>query len=108
MRRDEHQFEKHEYDVRSGGVGGRTGRGSDHMTCAIGRFSGHPVRHQREDRATDIGARLSGMTRDTYAGLFADDVDSVAERLDSLVPQMRHTADDTVVNFAESKARKFI
>ena len=53
-----------------------------------------------------LGHASAAMTLDVYAGLFGDDLDSVADRLDALVPQMRHKADDTVVNLADAKARK--
>ena len=46
------------------------------------------------------------MTLDVYAGLFGDDLDSVADRLDSLVPQMRHRAENDVVDLAKARARK--
>lgn len=35
-----------------------------------------------------LGHASAAMTLDVYAGLFADDLDSVAERLDALVPQL--------------------
>jgi len=35
-----------------------------------------------------LGHASAAMTLDVYAGLFGDDLDSVADRLDSLVPQM--------------------
>jgi hypothetical protein len=53
-----------------------------------------------------LGHASAAMTLDVYAGLFGDDLDSVADRLDSLVPQMRHKASDTVVNLAEERGRK--
>jgi hypothetical protein len=46
------------------------------------------------------------MTLDVYAGLFEDDLDSVAERLDSLTPQRRHEAADNVVDLADARAGK--
>lgn len=37
-----------------------------------------------------LGHASAAMTLDIYAGLFADDLDQVGSRLDSLVPQMCH------------------
>ena len=53
-----------------------------------------------------LGHASAAMTLDVNAGLFAVDLDCVADRLDSLVPQPRHTADDTVVNLADVRGRK--
>lgn len=38
-----------------------------------------------------LGHASAAMTLDVYAGLFHDDLDSVAEALDAVVPQVRHT-----------------
>jgi hypothetical protein len=46
------------------------------------------------------------MTLDVYAGLFGDDLDFVADRLDALVPQMRHKAQEKPVDLAEVRASK--
>jgi hypothetical protein len=46
------------------------------------------------------------MTFGVYAGLFEDDLDSVAERLEALTPQRRHKATDNVVDPDEARARK--
>jgi hypothetical protein len=53
-----------------------------------------------------LGHASAAMTLDVYAGLFGDDLDSVADRLDSLVPQMRHSAEYQVVNLDQARARK--
>jgi hypothetical protein len=53
-----------------------------------------------------LGHASAAMTLDVYAGLFGDDLDSVANRLDSLVPQMRHEAQETIVDLAEVRAIK--
>jgi hypothetical protein len=37
-----------------------------------------------------LGHASAAMTLDVYAGLFGDDLDSVADRLNALVPQMCH------------------
>jgi integrase len=77
----------------------------------------HDLRHTAASLAIRSGANVkvvqqmlghasAAMTLDVYAGLFGDDLDSVADRLDSLVPQMCHTAGDTVVNLADARARK--
>ena len=39
-------------------------------------------------------------------GLFGDDLDAVADRLDALVPQMRHKAADETVDLAAVRASK--
>ena len=66
----------------------------------------HDLRHTAASLAIQSGANVkvvqqmlghasAAMTLDVYAGLFGDDLDSVADRLDSLVPQMRHKAQET-------------
>jgi integrase len=77
----------------------------------------HDLRHTAASLAIRSGANVkvvqqmlghasAAMTLDVYAGLFGDDLDSVADRLDSLVPPMRHKAQDTVVDLAEVRASK--
>jgi hypothetical protein len=53
-----------------------------------------------------LGHASAAMTLDVYAGLFEDDLDSVAETLDSLTPQRRHKAADNVVDLDEARAKK--
>jgi integrase len=53
-----------------------------------------------------LGHASAAMTLDVYAGLFGDDLDSVADRLDSLVPQMRHKAQEMPVDLAVVRASK--
>ena len=61
----------------------------------------HDLRHTAASLAIAAGANVkavqrmlghssAAMTLDVYAGLFGDDLDSVAVLLDSHVPQMRH------------------
>ncbi len=70
----------------------------------------HDVRHTAASLAIQSGANVKLVQQmlghasaarmlDVYGGLFGDDLDSVADRLDSLVPQMRHEAQDTVVSW---------
>jgi integrase len=77
----------------------------------------HDLRHTAASLAIQSGANVkvvqqmlghasAAMTLDVYAGLFGDDLDSVADRLDSLVPQMRHDAENEVVDLAKVRARK--
>jgi integrase len=44
-----------------------------------------------------LGHSSAAMTLDVYAGLFGDDLDSVAALLDAHVPQMRHSGEITAV-----------
>jgi hypothetical protein len=53
-----------------------------------------------------LGHASAAMTLDVYAGLFGDDLDSVADRLDALVPQMCHKAQETIVDLADVRASK--
>ncbi|SES45776.1 Site-specific recombinase XerD [Pedococcus cremeus] len=64
-------------------------------------FTPHDLRHTAASLAISVGANVkavqrmlghasAAMTLDIYAGLFADDLDQVGSRLDSLVPQMCH------------------
>ena len=77
----------------------------------------HDLRHTAASLAIQSGANVkvvqqmlghasAAMTLDVYAGLFEDDLDSVAERLDSLTPQRRHKAADNVVDLDEARAKK--
>jgi hypothetical protein len=53
-----------------------------------------------------LGHASAAMTLDVYAGLFEDDLDSVADRLDSLTPRRRHKAADNVVDLDDARAKK--
>jgi integrase len=64
-------------------------------------FTPHDLRHTGASLAISVGANVkavqrmlgnasAAMTLQIYAGLFADDLDEVASRLDSLVPHMCH------------------
>ena len=77
----------------------------------------HDLRHTAASLAIQSGANVkvvqqmlghasAAMTLDVYAGLFGDDLDYVADRLDSLVPQMRHKAQEMPVDLAEVRASK--
>ena len=77
----------------------------------------HDLRHTAASLAIRSGANVkvvqqmlghasAAMTLDVYAGLFADDLDAVADRLDALVPQMRHQGAKVVLDLAEARARK--
>ncbi len=52
------------------------------------------------------GHASAAMTLDVYAGLFEDDLDSVADRLDALTPQRRHEAQETIVDLDVARERK--
>ncbi|MGA8260873.1 MAG: site-specific integrase [Arenicellales bacterium] len=74
--------------------------------CAAGGVVGltpHDLRHTAASLAIAAGANVkavqrmlghasAAMTLDVYAGLFSDDLDSVAALLDAHVPQMGHSA----------------
>jgi hypothetical protein len=48
-----------------------------------------------------LGHASAAMTLDVYAGLFSDDLDDVADRMDSLVPQtchIRRNGDETLMD----------
>jgi site-specific recombinase XerD len=77
----------------------------------------HDLRHTAASLAIQAGANVkvvqqmlghasAAMTLDVYAGLFEDDLDSVADRLDALTPQRRHKAADNVVDRADARAKK--
>ena len=53
-----------------------------------------------------LGHASAAMTLDVYAGLFEDDLDSVADRLDALAPQRRHKAQETITDLDEARERK--
>ena len=66
----------------------------------------HDLRHTAASLAIASGANVkavqrmlghasAAMTLDVYAGLFGDDLDAVAMKLDALVPQMRHDVGGT-------------
>ena len=75
--------------------------------CAAAGIVGltpHDLRHTAASLAIAAGANVkavqrmlghssAAMTLDVYAGLFGDDLDSVAALLDSHVPQMGHSAE---------------
>ncbi len=86
-------------------------------TAALMGLRPHDLRHTAASLAIQSGANVkvvqqmlghasAAMTLDVYAGLFEDDLDSVAERLDSLTPQRRHKAADNVVDLADAMPRK--
>jgi len=71
----------------------------------LARVSPHDLRHTAASLAIQNGANVkalqrmlghasAAMTLDVYAGLFSDDLDSVALALDSLVPQMCHNGSE--------------
>jgi integrase len=88
--------------------------------CQVAAIEGlrpHDLRHTAASLAIQSGANVkvvqqmlghasAAMTLDVYAGLFGDDLDSVADRLDALVPQMRHKAQETIADLAEVRASK--
>jgi integrase len=75
--------------------------------CAAAGIVGltpHDLRHTAASLAIAAGANVkavqrmlghssAAMTLDIYAGLFGDDLDTVAALLDSHVPQMRHSGE---------------
>jgi hypothetical protein len=99
---------------------GATKRSVFDPACQAAGFTGlrpHDLRHTAASLAIQSGANVkvvqqmlghasAAMTLDVYAGLFGDDLDSVAERLDSLVPQMRHEAQNEPVDLAAVRASK--
>ncbi len=50
-----------------------------------GGISGGDGRRQREGCPANIGHASAAMTLDVYAGLFGDDFDSMADRLDGIL-----------------------
>jgi integrase len=77
----------------------------------------HDLRHTAASLAIQSGANVkvvqqmlghasAAMTLDVYAGLFSDDLDSVADRLDALVTQMHHVGDDNVVELDAVRVKK--
>ena len=77
--------------------------------CRLAGLEGvrpHDLRHTAASMAIAAGANVkavqrmlghasAAMTLDVYAGLFADDLDSVAIALDALVPHQRPTSGST-------------
>lgn len=70
-------------------------------TAGIVGLTPHDLRHTAASLAISAGANVkavqrmlghasAAMTLDVYAGLFSDDLDDVADRMDSLVPQTCH------------------
>jgi hypothetical protein len=53
-----------------------------------------------------LGHASAAMTLDVYAGLFADDLDGLADKLDILVSQACHAAEGSVVNLDAARAEK--
>jgi site-specific recombinase XerD len=85
----------------------------------LGTLRIHDLRHTAATLAVAAGANVkvvqrmlghasAAMTLDVYAGLFTDDLDSVAERLDAAAAQSRadslRTAD--VLSLAEARTKK--
>ena len=77
----------------------------------------HDLRHTAASLAIQSGANVkvvqqmlghasAAMTLDVYAGLFGDDLDSVANRLIRLCHKCRHEAQETIVDLAEVRAIK--
>jgi integrase len=77
----------------------------------------HDLRHTAASLAIRSGANVklvqqmlghasAAMTLDVYAGLFADDLDGLAEKLDILVSQACHATDGTVVSLDAARAGK--
>lgn len=88
---------------RAGRCDSTTGGGFDPACKELGLtdVSPHDLRHTAASLAIQRGANVkavqrmlghasAAMTLDVYAGLFSDDLDSVAVALDPLVPQMCH------------------
>ena len=83
-------------------------------TAGIVGLTPHDLRHTTASLAISAGANVkavqrmlghasAAMTLDVYAGLFSDDLDDVADRMDSLVPQTCHiggNGDATSVDLA--------
>ena len=53
-----------------------------------------------------LGHASAAMTLDVYAGLFADDLDAVADRVDAAAEASRASGADSVRTTAESEARQ--
>jgi integrase len=53
-----------------------------------------------------LGHPSAAMTLDVYAGLFSDDLDDMADRMDSLVPQTCHIAGDGDVTSIDHTGRQ--
>ena len=67
--------------------------------AAYRRIPSDPVRRHVKLVQQMLGHASAAMMLDVYGGLFGDDLESVADRLDSLVPQMRHEAQTSVVSW---------
>lgn len=74
--------------------------------AGIEGVSPHDLRHTAASLAIAAGANVkavqrmlghasAAMTLDVYAGLFGDDLDAVAAKLDGLVPHLRHNEGDS-------------
>lgn len=68
-------------------------------TSGLSGITPHDLRHTAASLAVSAGANVkavqrmlghasAAMTLDVYAGLFGDDLDDVADRLDAVVPPM--------------------
>ena len=81
----------------------------DPACAAVGikGVSPHDLRHTAASLAVSAGANVkavqrmlghasAAMTLDIYAGLFGDDLDAVADRLEALAPHLCHTGADEV------------
>jgi integrase len=75
----------------------------------------HDLRHTAASLAIAAGANVkavqrmlghssAAMTLDVYAGLFGDDLDSVAALLDAHVPQMRHSREIVAIEGGRNDA----
>jgi integrase len=78
----------------------------------LGHFTPHNVRDTAASLAVSAGANIkavqrmlahasAAMTLDVYSGLFADDLDRVAEQLDQAALEARAAADSATSNTAE-------
>jgi len=65
--------------ARSAGLDGLT----PHEFAAHGREPGRERRGECESGSADARARAAAMTLDVYSGLFDDDLDGVADRMDA-------------------------
>jgi integrase len=89
--------------VRAAGLEGLRPHDLRHTAASLAIQSGANVKVVQQM----LGHASAAMTLDVYAGLFGDDLDSVADKLDSLVPQMRHNGvrDTNVPDIADARKR---
>lgn len=71
---------------RAAGVSGATPHDLRHTAASLAISAGANVKAVQRM----LGHASAAMTLDVYAGLFSDDMDDVADRMDSLVPQTCH------------------